>query len=280
MTFTRFLANEDGNLSLVLALAALPLCMIAGAAIDYSRIGSTRTAMQNALDSAVLASAAIEGGLDEASAKSFLKANSEFSGVNIAHVDIRKDDSGQVVGTLKADIAMGLANLMGSSRRSILLVSKAVGTFPEKITEATFQIISAKGAYDKDIYFFTKDKDGKVLKETLVLQYDYTYSSGKGTAKFTPAKTSAMTISVGPYETYGQRVVVYQDTSYVGKHINPVSFSSDDAKASTWTKSQGDCTDKQTQSWEDGGDKDFIDFVFTMTCETSKSGKAVVRLTD
>lgn len=280
MRKTSFITDQNGNVSLVVALAAMPLCMIAGAAIDYSRINSTRTAMQSALDSAVLASAATEEGLDDKSARAFLENNQDLTGVSIAKLDIRKDDEGQIVGTLKAELAMGLTSLMGDGTRSVSLVSKAIGTFPEKISKATFQISSAKGAYDKDIYFFTKDKDGKVLSETLVLQYDYTYSSGKGTAKFTPPKTSAMTIAVGPYQTYGQRVVVYQDTSYTGKHINPVSFSSDDPKASTWTKREGDCTDKQTQSWEDGGDKDFIDFVFTMTCETAKSGKVVVRLID
>ena len=48
--FRRFLRNCDGSAMPMLALAALPLMAFVGAAIDYSRTASTRTAMQAALD--------------------------------------------------------------------------------------------------------------------------------------------------------------------------------------------------------------------------------------
>ena len=48
--FSRFLGNRDASVAPMLALAALPLLSFVGAAIDFSRAASARTAMQPALD--------------------------------------------------------------------------------------------------------------------------------------------------------------------------------------------------------------------------------------
>ena len=50
----RFLASREGSVTPMLALAALPLFGFVGAAIDYSRAASARTAMQAALDASAL----------------------------------------------------------------------------------------------------------------------------------------------------------------------------------------------------------------------------------
>src|SRR5689334_22963537 len=52
--FSRFLRNRNGSASPMLALAALPLLSFVGAAVDYSRAASARTAMQAALDASAL----------------------------------------------------------------------------------------------------------------------------------------------------------------------------------------------------------------------------------
>src|SRR5690348_10934662 len=52
--FMRFLGNCDGGVAPMLALAALPLFGMVGAAIDFSRGAATRTAMQSALDATAL----------------------------------------------------------------------------------------------------------------------------------------------------------------------------------------------------------------------------------
>ena len=54
MLLSRFLRNRDGGVAPMLALAALPLFGFVGAAIDYSRAASVRTAMQAALDATAL----------------------------------------------------------------------------------------------------------------------------------------------------------------------------------------------------------------------------------
>ena len=50
----RFLRNRDAGVAPMMALAALPLFGFVGAAIDYSRAASVRTAMQAALDASAL----------------------------------------------------------------------------------------------------------------------------------------------------------------------------------------------------------------------------------
>ena len=49
-----FAGNSDGGAAPMLALAALPLFGFVGAAVDYSRAASARTAMQAALDATAL----------------------------------------------------------------------------------------------------------------------------------------------------------------------------------------------------------------------------------
>jgi hypothetical protein len=54
MLLERFLRNRDASVAPMLALAALPLFGFVGAAIDFSRAASVRTAMQGAVDAAAL----------------------------------------------------------------------------------------------------------------------------------------------------------------------------------------------------------------------------------
>jgi Flp pilus assembly protein TadG len=54
MLLRRFLRNRDAGVAPMLALAKLPLFGFVGAAIDFSRAASVRTAMQGALDATAL----------------------------------------------------------------------------------------------------------------------------------------------------------------------------------------------------------------------------------
>ncbi len=55
MLFSRFVRNRDAGVAPLLALAALPLMAVTGAAVDYSRGNSTKVALQAALDATGLA---------------------------------------------------------------------------------------------------------------------------------------------------------------------------------------------------------------------------------
>ena len=53
-TARRFARADQGNIAVIFAIACVPLISFVGAAIDYSRATSARSAMQSALDSAAL----------------------------------------------------------------------------------------------------------------------------------------------------------------------------------------------------------------------------------
>jgi Flp pilus assembly protein TadG len=54
MIYARFLRNREGGAAPLLALGIIPLVAALGAAVDYSRAGSVRTAMQAAGDATAL----------------------------------------------------------------------------------------------------------------------------------------------------------------------------------------------------------------------------------
>src|SRR3954466_13843944 len=54
LAFARFLTDRRGGVAPLLALGLVPLVGMVGAAVDYSRANSVRTAMQAALDSTAL----------------------------------------------------------------------------------------------------------------------------------------------------------------------------------------------------------------------------------
>lgn len=66
MLLARFLQSRDGGVAPFLALAAIPLMGFTGAAIDYSRASSARTAMQSAVDATALHLSKTAQGLDAA----------------------------------------------------------------------------------------------------------------------------------------------------------------------------------------------------------------------
>jgi hypothetical protein len=180
------------------------------------------------MDSAVLAAAAKGSPLDEPYAKQFFLSN--VAGISAASddesasgdwltvhsVDFVADTDGSVVGTAHATVNTLLMSIAGISTVDLDIKAKASGSSEKKIEDATYQIKNAQGAYDKDIYFFTRDANGNIVDETLILKYDYKYSGGKGYKYYTPAKTSDITIKVGDYTSYGYKMVVYEDTTYTG----------------------------------------------------------------
>jgi hypothetical protein len=237
--------------------------------------------MQIALDTAALASASSDKGFSADAASAYFKENSELQGIKITKLTFKRKHGDETAAYLKAEVPNNFLSLAGKPTSTIEVNSTAKPVTEKKLIEVTFKITNAQGVYDKDIYFFTKDKDGKTLSETLVLQYDYDSANG-GKKTFVPKMNGSKKVGIGEYDTYGQRMVVYEDLTYKGGHINPKSYSSDDKNAASWTKISGTCDGKnpQTQNWEDGGDKNYLDFVFTMDCKTDNVKTGEVRLVE
>ncbi len=275
----RWLRNDAGNTTVLFALTSVPLMIVAGAAIDYNRINEVKGDVQAAMDGAVLAAGA-KSTFDKRVAETFLARNLPQGDVTLKSASFKTEGSNIITGTAMVTVPLGLMSLAGKSEQTITVTSKVQAVNPVKISKVDFQISNAQGAYDKEVYWFTKDKDGNVLTKELVLSYDYTYTTSGGTKAFSPPVTTPKSVTVGTYDKVGQMVVVYEDPSYRGKKIRPKELWSDDPTAPTWIKTKGECTDPagQTQNWEDGGDSNYMDFVFTLKCTTSTSSKRQVRL--
>lgn len=285
----RFKSNRNGNISILFA-ASLPVMLAGvGAAIDFASASMLHDQMQEAIDAATLA-AASKGTADDGIALSAFLENApdfvvvkngvEDSWANVKSVKMKVNADGNMVGTATGTMKTSLLGIIGVEDVDIAVTATAKMNKITKIDKATFQITNAQGAYDKDIYFFTRDKNGVITSSTLILQYDYTLKSGKGTKVFTPAITTSTTVTVGDYASFGYQMVVYEDTTYTGKRVSPKSYYSDAADAAKWTRTSGNCSDTtgQTNNWEDGGDSNYADFVFNLKCTTTTSVARDVRL--
>ncbi len=275
----RFAISRKGNFAVMTAILAAPVIIAAGMSVELANAYQKKKDFQNGLDSATLAAAARGGTLDPVLTKKYFQPSSQTGGYVVTGPVFTRDSDGIVTGTVQIDIPTQLLSIAGFTTIPIKVTSKAIGQTELKISKATFQILSASGAYDKDFYFFTRDTGGNILTETLILKYDYDHSTQ--TKTFTPPVTSTNTITVGMYASYGYKMVVFEDNSYTGKRINPKTYYSDAANASTFQKQTGTCSSAggQTNNWEDGGDGNYLDFVFKTTCVESSVLTGQARLT-
>ncbi len=101
--FRRFAQDKRGNIAVLFSIAAVPMLIFVGAAVDYTRASAARTAMQSALDSTSLmvskdlASGVITSGQISDKAKSYFTAlytNNDASTVTLTTTYTPRDDSG------------------------------------------------------------------------------------------------------------------------------------------------------------------------------------------
>jgi Flp pilus assembly protein TadG len=122
--FTRFFRNRDGGVAPFLAIAAIPLMGITGAALDYTRASSARTAMQSALDATALNLSKTAQGLDAAQIQSQAEQvfNALFTRPEVDNVSIQTEFSSPQQGnfvlkiTGNATISTQLIKLLGHSQ--------------------------------------------------------------------------------------------------------------------------------------------------------------------
>ncbi|OWV82342.1 hypothetical protein ATY77_03670 [Rhizobium sp. R634] len=95
---SRLIENRDGAVAIIVILAAVPMLLAVGASIDYIRAYNSRTELQSAADSAVLAAAAkYTSGMPEAkiskTINAFLSANGEFETAFAGKPEVASDES-------------------------------------------------------------------------------------------------------------------------------------------------------------------------------------------
>jgi Flp pilus assembly protein TadG len=118
-TFKRFAKNRDGYVSLYFGLAAIPLMIAMGAAVDYSHLTSAKAELQAAADAVSLDAAnAYAGGATNltARAKEFLKLNPPdgISAADITAVAAIQTGNEKVKVSLTAPVALSFGDIIGA----------------------------------------------------------------------------------------------------------------------------------------------------------------------
>jgi Flp pilus assembly protein TadG len=262
-----FAGEESGAFAMIFGLILIPVVFVVGGAVDYASATTARSLSQEALDAGVLAAAA-KNSADNTMLKKFY--NSHIINRNLtlssASVTTTTDASGNTVYVADATytVKTSFLKLAGISNWTGHTHSEAYT--PTQIVSITVDPTNAQGAWSKDVFVFTRDSSGAIISKQTVMTYRYTYPSTKVT---TPTiGTWSGTYTIPKYASFGVGLVIYQDMSYRGALVSPVTQYSDDSNASSWIHTTGACSDTngQTVNMEDGGDSNFLDFVYTMKC--------------
>jgi Flp pilus assembly protein TadG len=125
-----FLQHRAGNVAVIFSIAALPLMVAVGGAIDYSKANSARTAMQGALDSTALSlikTAAQRSAADlGTSATSFFASTFHRSDISNVQVAAQYDAKAAVLTlTASAAVPTSIMEVVGFDSMPISAVSKA-----------------------------------------------------------------------------------------------------------------------------------------------------------
>lgn len=123
--FDRFLADRGGQIVVIVALAALPMMMGIGMAIDFSRASSARAEMQAAMDAAVLA------GAKDGTTSWTTVADKTFTGaldtsVTVTSKSFGYDADGNYKGTAAASLATSVAGLFSIDALALQVTATAV----------------------------------------------------------------------------------------------------------------------------------------------------------
>lgn len=113
-----FFSNQNGNVSVVLAVCITMVGMMVGTALDLSRLTSADQKLQDALDAATLLAAKSTGDSPKVDANIFL--NEMVNDLTI--FDLSSDfqfDGNQVIGTARAELNLVFGGLLGKDTSSI-----------------------------------------------------------------------------------------------------------------------------------------------------------------
>jgi len=111
----RFVSDRDGNISMVFAIAIIPVMIAVGAAVDFGKSNDVRSQLQKSVDAAVLA------GVTQPSANQISTANSTFTADyssrygTTATASFAQNNDGSLTGTATTSVKTSFLNVMGAS---------------------------------------------------------------------------------------------------------------------------------------------------------------------
>jgi Flp pilus assembly protein TadG len=122
-----FAHDRRGNLSIAFAMSLVPMVAASGVAIDYSRISSSRAALQSALDAGVLASSTESNGRTESqlrtTVETFLAANKRGNVYKNLSFTVGATDDWTVVANASACVDLLIAGALGGGSQQCFTVT-------------------------------------------------------------------------------------------------------------------------------------------------------------
>ena len=266
----QFSICESGNVSVIFALASLAVVGVVGLAIDTTNANNVKTDLQAACDSVALAeSISIYNGgeLDNQAAKLLMVEN--FSLDSSALSLEMQDNNGQVTCNASYPKKTIFGSILGSDELNIGVVSTAVAiTNPESINltiDLTNISSDARHWNQLYVYSYQGDFDVNTLENhTLLVENKTGVSNDFGDQDYIDQQTqNPITISIPEGHKFG-----FELSSTDSDGVQNRFFS--DQSPQNLEVVNSDCFSSIAHSWEDrvdGGDDDFNDMEYTISCE-------------
>jgi Flp pilus assembly protein TadG len=135
-------SDQSGNVGVIFALALIPVLMLVGGAIDYSRASAIRTQLQAAMDAAVLAGAARPTG-QTATAQSVFSAHLQSGPYSINSTSFTLGSDASVTGNASAEVA---TSLLAAASIETLTVSVTATAKPVRKSDVCVLLVDPAAA--------------------------------------------------------------------------------------------------------------------------------------
>ena len=260
---------EAGNIAVTFALASLAVLGLIALAIDTSDAHNVRSDLQAACDSVALAESIsiFNGGeLDNEAAKLLMEENFSMESNNLSLE--MQDSNGEVTcnaSYLKETI---FGSILGQDELNISVVSTAVANRNSESINLAVDLtnVSSDARHWNQLYVYTykDDFDVNTLENrTLLVENKTGVSNDRGDQDYIDQQTQEpISVSIPAGHKFG-----FELSSTNGSGVQNRFFS--DLSPQNLEIVNSDCFSSITHSWEDriGGDGDFNDMEYTVSCE-------------
>ena len=261
---------ESGNVSIICALASLAVLGVVGLAVDTSGAHNVRSDLQAACDSVALAeSISIYNGgkLDNEAAKLLMVENFSMESNNLSLE--MQDSNGEVTcnaSYLKETI---FGSILGQDELNISVVSSAEANRNSESVNLTIDLtnVSSDARHWNQLYVYTYQDDFDVNtleNRTLLVENKTGVSNDRGDQDYIDQQTQKpLSISIPAGQKFG-----FELSSTDSNGVQNRFFS--DQSPQNLETVNSDCFSSIAHAWEDridGGDDDFNDMEYTISCE-------------
>ena len=274
----QFANCESGNVSMIFALASLAALGVIGLAIDTSSANNVKTDLQAACDSVALAeSISIYNGgeLDNQAAKLLMMENFSLD-PNALSLEMQ-DNNGQVTCNAKYPKKTIFGSIFGSDELNIGVVSTAVAITNPEALNLTIDLtnVSSEARHWNQLYVYTYEGgfDVNTLENrTLLVENKTGVSNDPGDQDYIDQQTQMpISIPISAGQKFG-----FELSSTDSNGVQNRFFS--DQSPQNLEIVNSDCFSSIAHAWEDridGGDDDFNDMEYTISCEYQGGGETL-----